>query len=83
MGFLQPEQVTVHDAQQVCAIEALGRLEEHGIDRRELVSLIVQPRNLALQAMGSRPEAARRTHVCRLARQRTAGRKVTLHESCP
>ena len=82
MGFLQPEQITVHDAQQVCAIEALGRLEQRGIDRRELVALIVQPRDLALQTMGAH---IRKLPVvlmfAGLRGKERLGCKVALHES--
>ena len=82
MSFLQPVEITLHDVQQVCAIEALARLEEHGIDRRELIALIVQPRDLAPQTMGA--QIRKLPVVLVFARERGKGRlgcKVALLES--
>ena len=53
MRLLQVEQIAVDDIQQISAVESLLGLELTRIDGVQLVALIVQPGDFALDAVGA------------------------------
>ena len=53
MRLLKVEQIAVDDVQQIGAVESLLGLELARIDGAELVALIVQPGDFALDAVGA------------------------------
>jgi len=79
--LLEPVKIAVGHVQEIFAIEALVGQQGRRVDLGDTVAFLVQPRRSRLSRARSHPAAGRRSRACRLARRRTAGREVALHEA--